>query len=81
MPESFIDGQTRLRFESVDSAYHVWVNGKLAGYSQGSRNPDEFDVTELVRIGETNKLAVRVYKYCDGSYIEDQGEYYVNEAD
>jgi Glycosyl hydrolases family 2, sugar binding domain len=61
-----------LRFEGVDSAFHVWVNGKEVGYSQGSRNPSEFDITKLVDIDGNNTLAVRVYQYCDGSYIEDQ---------
>ncbi len=66
------DDQLRLRFEGVDSAFHVWVNGREVGYSQGSRNPSEFDITEYVARGEENVLAVRVYQFCDGSYIEDQ---------
>ncbi|KAK0328525.1 hypothetical protein LTR82_000456 [Friedmanniomyces endolithicus] len=66
------DDQLRLRFEGVDSAFHVWVNGREVGYSQGSRNPSEFDITEYVTRGEENVLAVRVYQFCDGSYIEDQ---------
>ena len=49
----------------------VWVNGKKVGYSQDSRLAAEFDITDLVVPGE-NRLAVEVYKYCDGSYIEDQ---------
>jgi beta-galactosidase len=48
------------------------VNGKEVGYSQGSRNPSEFDITELVDLDGINTLAVRVYQYCDGTYIEDQ---------
>ena len=60
-----------LRFEGVESAFHVYVNGTLAGYSQGSRMPSEFDITELVRQGE-NQLAVVVYQYSDGTYLEDQ---------
>jgi beta-galactosidase len=73
IPASFAKQQIRLRFEGVDSSFHVWVNGKFVGYSQGSRNPAEFDITSLVNSDIENKLAVRVYKYCDGSYIEDQG--------
>lgn len=72
VPVEFKNHQLRLRFEGVDSAFHVWVNGKEVGYSQGSRNPSEFDITKLVSMGDVNILAVQVYQYCDGSYIEDQ---------
>jgi beta-galactosidase len=72
VPAEFKHHQLRLRFEGVDSAFHVWVNGKEVGYSQGSRNPSEFDITELVDASNVNTLAVRVYQYCDGTYIEDQ---------
>lgn len=65
--------QVRLRFEGVDSAFHVWVNGCLVGYSQGARNPSEFDVLKYLNgAGEKNLIAVRVYQRCDGSYLEDQ---------
>jgi beta-galactosidase/beta-glucuronidase len=72
VPADFKTHQLRLRFEGVDSAFHVWVNGKEVGYSQGSRNPSEFDITKLVDVDGENSLAVRVYQFCDGSYIEDQ---------
>ncbi|TKA78722.1 hypothetical protein B0A55_04532 [Friedmanniomyces simplex] len=72
------DEQLRLRFEGVDSAFHVWVNGREIGYSQGSRNPSEFDITEYVKRGEENVLAVRVYQFCDGSYIEDQDQWWLS---
>jgi hypothetical protein len=72
VPSSFQDHQLRLKFEGVDSAFHVWINGEHVGYSQGSRNPSEFDVTSLVDVHGENKLAVQVYQFCDGSYIEDQ---------
>jgi beta-galactosidase len=60
-----------LLFESVDSAFYLWVNGQEVGYSQGSRLPAEFDVTPYVRAGE-NMLAVQVLRYSDGTYLEDQ---------
>lgn len=60
-----------LRFDGVESAYHVWVNGTFVGYSQGSRNTAEFDITPLLHDGK-NVLAVEVYKYSDGSYLENQ---------
>jgi beta-galactosidase len=72
VPANFKGHQLRLRFEGVDSAFHIWVNGNDVGYSQGSRNPSEFDVTEFVDEEKENNLAVRVYQRCDGSYIEDQ---------
>jgi len=60
-----------LLFESVDSAFYVWVNGKKVGYSQDSRLPAEFDITDCVQPGE-NHLAVQVMRYSDGSYLECQ---------
>ena len=64
-------GQTFLRFEGVMSAFYVWVNGQKVGYSQGSMEPSEFNVTPYLKNGE-NQVAVEVYKYSDGSYLEDQ---------
>lgn len=75
IPQSFSGGnQLRLRFEGVDSSFHCWFNGTYVGYSQGARNPTEFDITDWVdRDGDENTICVRVYQFCDGSYIEDQG--------
>lgn len=78
VPQSLKDSQIRLRFEGVDAAFHVWVNGKEVGYSQGSRNPDEFDITPLVDLSGANTLAVRVYQHCDGTYIEDQDQWWLS---
>lgn len=64
--------QWRLRFEGVDAAFTLWLNGRWVGYSQGSRNPSEFDVTAALEPDGENLLAVEVYQRCDGSYIEDQ---------
>ncbi|WP_242773529.1 beta-galactosidase subunit alpha [Brevibacillus parabrevis] len=69
--------QVILRFEGVDSAFHVWLNGAEVGYSQGSRLPSEFDVTELLRTGK-NRLAVQVYQWSDGTYLEDQDMWYLS---
>jgi beta-galactosidase len=60
-----------LHFAGVQSAMYVWVNGQRIGYSQGSMTPAEFDITSYVRAG-TNVLAVEVYRWSDGSYLEDQ---------
>ncbi|MCR4958837.1 MAG: hypothetical protein K6B13_09615 [Prevotella sp.] len=65
------NGQTFLRFEGVMSAFYVWLNGHYVGYSQGSMEPSEFNVTPYIQKGE-NQIAVEVYKYSDGSYLEDQ---------
>ncbi|KAI0419829.1 beta-galactosidase [Xylaria grammica] len=75
VPKEIRDSQIRLRFEGVDSAYHVWVNGKEVGYHQGSRNPAEFDITSVVDAAGENTLAVKVYQYCDATYIEDQDQW------
>ncbi len=60
-----------LHFGGVHSAFYVWVNGQRVGYSQNSMSPAEFDVTKYLREGR-NKLAVEVYRWSDGSYLEDQ---------
>lgn len=60
-----------LHFAGVESAMYVWVNGQKVGYSQNSMSPAEFNITPYVHAGE-NRLAVEVYSYCDGSYLEDQ---------
>ncbi|KAI0125877.1 hypothetical protein BJ170DRAFT_451574 [Xylariales sp. AK1849] len=75
VPESLRDSQLRLRFEGVDSAFHVWVNGKEVGYHQGSRNPSEFDITNVINKNAENTIAVRVYQYSDATYIEDQDQW------
>ena len=71
LPVDWHDGQTFLRFEGVMSAFYVWVNGQRVGYSQGSMEPAEFNITPYIKKGE-NLVAVEVYKYSDGSYLEDQ---------
>ncbi len=60
-----------LHFGGVKSAMYVWINGKKVGYSQNSMSPAEFDVTSFVHEGQ-NRLAVEVYRWSDGSYLEDQ---------
>lgn len=60
-----------LHFGGVKSAMYVWVNGKEVGYSQNPMSPAEFDVTRYLHAG-SNRLAVEVYRWSDGSYLEDQ---------
>ncbi len=71
VPKNAGDGSVILHFGAVNSAMYVWVNGKQVGYSQGSKTPAEFDITEYLVKGK-NKLAVEIYRWCDGSYLEDQ---------
>ena len=71
VPDSWNGRDVILRFDGVYSAYFVWVNGCKVGYAEDSKLPDELDITPYVKKGE-NVLAVQVYRWCDGSYLEDQ---------
>ena len=71
LPDSWSGQQIFLHFAGVQSAFYVWINGQKVGYSQGSMMPSEFDITPYVVSGE-NVIALRVYRWCDGSYLEDQ---------
>jgi len=71
LPKDWRGRRVFLLFEGVDSAFYVWVNGVEVGYSQGSRLPAEFEVTPFLLSGE-NSVAVRVMRYSDGGYLEDQ---------
>ena len=64
--------RTVLRFDGVSSAFYLRVNGKLAGYSEDSRLPAEFDISRHLKWFGKNKIEVEVYKHCDGTYLEDQ---------
>lgn len=67
----------RISFQGLESAYYVFVNGKFVGYSQDSFRPHEFDITEFLNpIGEENLLAVRVHKFSDATWLEDQDMIY-----
>lgn len=68
------DQKKFLYFEGVDSCFYVWVNGQFVGYSQVSHSSSEFDITPYVHSGD-NRLAVLVFKWCDGSYLEDQDKF------
>jgi beta-galactosidase len=71
VPADWNGRQVFLHFDGVDSAFYAWVNGERIGYSEDARTPAEFDVTRHVRAGK-NVLAVEVYRYSDGSFLEDQ---------
>ena len=71
LPDSWQGRQVFLTFDGVNSFLYLWINGHYVGLSKDSRTPAEFDVTRLLRPGE-NSLAVQVFRWCDGSYLEDQ---------
>ncbi|MFI3289312.1 MAG: glycoside hydrolase family 2 TIM barrel-domain containing protein [Rikenellaceae bacterium] len=71
VPASWSDNSVILHFGGVTSAFYVWVNGKQVGYSQDSCIAAEFDITDYVVEGK-NRVAVQVFRWSDGSYLEDQ---------
>ena len=77
IPAAWSGQRQILRFDGVDSAFEVYVNGAYVGFSKGSRMPAEFDISDKVQLGE-NLLAVRVYQWSDGSYIEDQDMWWLS---
>ena len=71
IPSDWKDKEIFLQFGAVSSAFYVWINEQLVGYSEDSKEPAEFDVTKYLRKGK-NTLSVEVYRWSDGSYLEDQ---------
>lgn len=71
LPADWQDKEVFIHFDGVYSAMYLWINGKKVGYSQGSNTDAEFNITPYVKKGN-NTLAVEVYRWCDGSYLEDQ---------
>ncbi len=77
LPEGWEDKRVFVHFDGVYSAAVVWVNGNYVGYSQGSNTDAEFDLTGFVTAGENN-ISVRVYRWCDGSYLEGQDMWHLS---
>ncbi|WP_408057163.1 glycoside hydrolase family 2 TIM barrel-domain containing protein [Streptomyces bobili] len=71
VPRNWAGRRTFLHFEGVKSAHYVWINGHLVGYHEDSFTPAEYDITEHLKPG-TNQIAVEVYRYSDGDWLEDQ---------
>ncbi|KUO16119.1 glycoside hydrolase family 2 TIM barrel-domain containing protein [Streptomyces dysideae] len=71
VPKDWSGRRTFLHFEGVKSAHYVWINGELVGYHEDSFTPAEYDITEHLKPG-TNQIAVEVYRYSDGDWLEDQ---------
>ncbi|MBE1556300.1 beta-galactosidase subunit alpha [Sporosarcina limicola] len=75
--ENWLDEDVILRFQGVDSAFHLWINGREVGYSKGARMTTEFDISSYVTPGE-NEVTVRVYQWSDGTYLEDQDMWWLS---
>ena len=71
VPANWVGRQIFLNFDGVESAFYLWINGQKVGYSENSFCPAGFDITNFVKQGE-NVLAVQVYRFSDGSYLEGQ---------
>lgn len=66
-----------IHFGAVKSAFYLWINGEMVGYSQGSMTSSEFNITDFIKAGE-NTLAVEVYRFSDGTYLEDQDMWFLS---
>lgn len=77
LPEGWNDKRVYLHFNGIYSAAYVWVNGQYVGYTQGSANDAEFDVTGHVRQGDNN-VSVQVFRWSDGSYLEGQDMFHMS---
>lgn len=71
VPGDWKGDEVFLSFQGVESAFYVWINGKKVGYAEDSYTPDEFRITDYLKPG-VNTLAVEVYRWSDGSWLEDQ---------
>ena len=71
LPETWKDRMTFINFGAVKSAYFVWVNGQFVGFTEDAKTNAEFDLTPYVKVGK-NMLAVKVYRFSNGSYFECQ---------
>ena len=72
IPKEWNGQELFIRFGGVSSAFYLWINGRMVGYSQGSMEPAEFRITDYVHADSDNLITLQVFKYSDGSYLEDQ---------
>ena len=77
LPEGWGDKRVFLHFDGIYSGAYVWVNGQYIGYTEGSCNDAEFDVSEALRAGENN-ISVQVFRWTDGSYLEGQDMFHMS---
>lgn len=72
IPADWKGKQIIIHFGSVTSCVYLWVNGKFAGYGEDSKLQQEFDISKFVKPGRDNLIALQVFRWCDGTYLEDQ---------
>ena len=72
LPRQWAGQRLYLDFEGVSAAFYVWVNGVQIGYAEDSFTTSEFDITDAVYFDKENTIAVKVFRWCDGSWLEDQ---------
>ncbi len=77
LPDTWNGKRVFVHFDGISSAAYVWVNGQYVGYTQGSNNDAEFDLTSYVHAGENN-ISVQVLRWCDGSYLEGQDIFHMS---
>ena len=71
IPENWYKKEVFVHFDGVYSGFYIWINGKKVGYSQGANNVSEFNITDYIKKGD-NTISVQVFRWTDGSYLEDQ---------
>ncbi len=72
IPDNWKGKRVFIQFDGVQSAFFIWINGHKVGYREGSRTPAIFDITPWLNESGKNVLAVQVFRWCDGSYLETQ---------
>jgi len=77
IPESFEGKEIFIHFGAVKAGFFLYINGRRVGYSQGSMTPAEFRITDYVTVGE-NRIIVEVFRYTDGTYLEDQDMWFLS---
>lgn len=77
IPETFDGKEIFIHFGAVKAGFFLYINGRQVGYSQGSMTPAEFRITDYVRVGE-NQITVEVFRYTDGTYLEDQDMWFLS---
>lgn len=78
IPQAWQGREIFICFAGVKSAFYLWVNGNKVGYSQGSMTPAEFNITKHLLYGTDNTVSVEVYRYCESTYLEGHGTWYLS---
>jgi len=77
LPDDFSDRDTFIRFDGVETAFYLWINGHPVGYSEDSKLPAEFNISQYLKKGE-NLMAIQVMRFADSSYLEDQDYWHIS---